>query len=116
MKNPPNWKHILYVIGVIAFALGALDPLEGSVVVVIGSVLIALSAFLIGDRHRKLFFWACVAILFGVFFLFYFSSKGGFGGGSSLSWWWGLLIIPYPVAWLGVVTLLIVRTIRKKAS
>lgn len=99
--------------GVIALVLGALDPLEGSVVIALGSVLLTFTTYLIHDRHRKWFLWASILILFGVFFLFYFSTLGGFGGSSSLSWWWGLLILPYPIAWLGSVVLLLVRSLKR---
>jgi hypothetical protein len=51
-------------------------------------------------------------IVIGVTFLFYFSSLGGFGGTSTLSWWWGLLILPFPIGWLTIITVLIRRAIK----
>ena len=112
MKAKTNWKRIIYTIGVIALIIGALDPLEGSVVIAIGCSLIALSTYLTKDRHWKLFLASMLIIMIGVFFLFYFSSLGGFGGTSSLSWWWGILILPYPLGWLMTIILLIVRGIK----
>ena len=50
-------------------------------------------------------------MVFGVIFLFYLSSLGGF---PPLSWWWGILILPYPIGWLMLVTTLIVRAINPK--
>ncbi len=112
MKEKKTWQRIIYVIGVIALIFGALDPLEGSVIVVAGSILLALSTYLTKDRHWKLFLVAVIMIIIGVFFLFYLSSLGGFGGTSSLSWWWGTFILPYPLGWLMSIILLIVRAVK----
>lgn len=107
-------SRILYITGIVAIIAGALDPLEGSVIIVGGSALISLSAYLVKDRHRNIFLAAFLLILLGVFFLFWLSSRGGFGGNSSLSWWWGLLIIPYPVGWVITVIIIAARAFRKK--
>lgn len=115
MKNKINWIRIIYIIGIVSLIIGILDPLEGSVIIVVGSGLLALSTYLTNDRNRKIFLTAFIMIIIGVYFLFYLSSLGGFGGKSSLSWWWGTLVLPYPIGWIIVITLLIVRAIRKKA-
>lgn len=113
MKRKTNWKSIIYVIGVIALIIGAIDPLEGSVIIVAGSLLIALSTYLRKDRHWKIFLASAIMIIIGVIFLFYLSSLGGFGGTSTLSWWWGTLILPYPIGWLMSIVLLVVRKVKK---
>jgi hypothetical protein len=113
MKRKTKWTRILFIIGVVALSIGAIDPLEGSVVITAGSLLIALSAYFKRDRHWKWFLAFFIAIVVGVFALFYLSSLGGFGGESDLSWWWGLCIIPYPLAWLASIILLIVRAFKK---
>jgi len=113
MKEKINWTRIIYIIGVIALIIGAIDPMEGSVVIAGGSILVAFSTYLKHDRHWKLFLALSVFIVFGVFFLFYLSSLGGFGGRSKLSWWWGTLILPYPLAWLTTLVLLIIRAFKK---
>lgn len=102
----------MYIIGVIALIIGAIDPLEGSVVIAAGSFLIALSTYLTKDRHWKIFMVLMIMIFIGVFFMFYFSSLGGFGGTSTLSWWWGTLILPYPIGWLISIILLIFRAVK----
>lgn len=112
MKGQTKWKRIIYIIGVIALIIGALDPLEGSVVIAFGGSLIALSTYVTKDRHWKIFLTSVIMILIGVFFLFYLSSLGGFGGTSSLSWWWGILILPYPLGWLMSIILLIIRAVK----
>jgi hypothetical protein len=113
MKEKIKWTRVIYIIGVIALIIGAIDPLEGSLVISAGSALVALSTYLSHDRHWKVFILSLLMILIGVVFLFYLSSLGGFGGKSMLSWWWGILIIPYPLGWLLTIILLIVRAVKK---
>ena len=108
-----KWIRITYIIGIIALIAGAIDPLEGSVIIAVGSALIALSTHLAHDRNRRIFLITSIMIITGVCFMFYFSSLGGFGGASTLSWWWCLLILPYPIGWLITVILLIIKAIKK---
>jgi len=112
MKEKVNWLHAMYVFGIIALIIGAFDPLERSVVIVIGSVLIGLSTFLSRDRHWKIFFVSTILIIPGVIAMLYISSIGGFGGKSTLSRWWGILILPYPIGWLISIITLIVRVLK----
>ncbi|MEI6765981.1 MAG: hypothetical protein WCM76_10090 [Bacteroidota bacterium] len=116
MKAKPMWMRITYIISVVVFLLGTLDPMEGSVLIAAGSILMAVITALAHDRHRKLFMTSMIMIVIGVFFLFYFSSLGGFGGTSDLSWWWALLILPYPLGWLLTIVTLIVRLFKKRPS
>jgi hypothetical protein len=114
MKEKTKWTRVIYILGVVALIIGALDPLEGSIVILAGSILIALSTYLTHDLQWKTFLLLFIMILIGVSFLFYLSSLGGFGGNSALSWWWGTLILPYPIAWLIFIILLIIRAVKKK--
>jgi len=116
MKASIKWKRYIYVIGVIALIIGAIDPLEGSFFILAGSALIALSAYLTHDRHKNIFFFSAFLIAMGVFSLFYLSSLGGFGGKSTLSWWWGCLILPYPIGWFTIVIMLIKRLFNKSTQ
>ncbi len=109
MKEKIVWTRIIYIIGGIALIIGALDPMEGSVVIVAGSAALAFSTFLTKDRQFKMFLTTAIMIIVGVSSLFYLSSLGGFGGTATLSWWWGLLILPYPIGWLINIVLLIIR-------
>jgi hypothetical protein len=111
MKKKTNWTKIIYIIGIFALILGVIDAMEGSVVILAGCFLIALSTFLTRDRYWKIFIISAIMIAVGVFFLFYLSSLGGFGGTSKLSIWWGLLIVPYPIGWLLSISLLIAQAI-----
>lgn len=114
MKEKTNWIQIIFIIGVIGLIAGALDPMEGSVVIGIGSILVAVASFLKNDRHKNYFILYSVLILVGVFFLFFWSNLGGFGGTSEYSIWWGLTIITYPLGWIASIVLLIIRTIQNK--
>ena len=114
MNDKRKWIRIIYILGIISLIAGALDPLEGSVIIAVGSALIALSTRLAHDRNRRIFLITSIMIITGVCFMFYFSSLGGFGGTSTLSWWWATLIIPYPIGWLINIILLIVRAVNRK--
>lgn len=112
MKKKISWIRIMFIVGIVALVIGAIDPLEGSVVIVAGIALVSGAAYLGNDRHQKFFLASLMMILAGVFFLFYFSWKGGFGGSSSISWWWGILILPYPAGWLMAMITLIVKAVK----
>ncbi len=96
------WTRIMVVVGSIGLLAGALDPLEGSVVILVGSGLLALGTFLgQGDsrlvRYRALVF---ILIALGVGAMWGLTAIGGFGGNSGHSMWWGVLILPYLIGWL----------------
>jgi hypothetical protein len=107
-----DWKHAIYIFGIIALIIGAMDPLESSVLVVLGSSMLGLSTYLKRDRHWKAFLISTLLIFTGVICMFYLSSLGGFGGKTTLSLWWGLLILPYPIGWLLSISLLIIRAVK----
>jgi purine-cytosine permease-like protein len=96
------WSRILKVVGSIAMLLGTLDPLEGSLLILPGSGLVALAMYLGGRQRRAVLYWvwAFILIAVGVGAMFALSAVGGIGGGSGHSMWWGILILPYPVGWL----------------
>jgi hypothetical protein len=87
-------------IGLVAMAVGMLDPLEGSPVVVAGTGAAAVGAWFDGSGRRKVIYWSFALVAFGVAALWRLSALGGFGGTSGRSVWWGLTIVPYPVGWL----------------
>lgn len=96
------WSRILIVIGGIAMMLGTLDPLEGSMLILPGSGLVALGTYL-GKRERGRFrywVWVFIMIAAGVGAMFALSAVGGIGGKSGHSMWWGILVLPYPIDWV----------------
>ncbi len=109
-----TWYPKLFITGIVFVILGVLDPMEGSIVILMGSLLIAISSYLMQNKFWKLFTISFLLILVGVFFLFFFSSLGGIGGNSRLSMWWGMLILPYPLGWIMSIVLIIVNRIHQK--
>ena len=92
------WSRILIMVGSVAMLVGALDPMEGSVVILPGSGLVALGTFLRADERRWIAYRVLVFILIaiGVGALWGLPS---FGGNSGRSMWWGVLILPYLIGW-----------------
>lgn len=83
-------------------AVGSVDPLEGSVLILPGSGLIALGMYLGGNDRRTVRYWTLSFILIavGVAAMFALSAVGGIGGQNGQSMWWGLTMLPYPAGWL----------------
>ena len=95
------WSRTLFTVGGIAMLVGAIDPLEGSLLILPGSGLVALGTFL-GQGERRLIayrVWVFVLIAIGVGALWGLSMVGGIGGSSGHSAWWGVLILPYAIGW-----------------
>lgn len=111
MNKRKLWSRILYIIGLIAMIIGAVDPLEGSLIILPGSGLVALGAALFKSRHRTFVYCAFGLTAIGVAALFVISSFGGVGGETGRSNWWLLTCLPYPVGWImslvGAVRMLI---------
>ena len=101
MNTRDLWSKILTVVGGLAMVVGAIDPLEGSVLILPGSGLMALGAYL-GQAERRLVaykVWAFVLVAMGVGAMWGLSVAGGFGGTSGRSNGWGLLMLPYLIGW-----------------
>jgi hypothetical protein len=100
MNKVTGWSRALIVVGVAGMLIGAIDPLEGSVIILPGSALVALGAFLGKSRYRVLFYWSLILVAVGVVELGLLSSLGGIGGSRVHSIWWALVVLPYPVGWI----------------
>jgi hypothetical protein len=94
------WSRILIVVGFAGMLIGAIDPLEGSIIILPGSALVSLGAFLGKSRYRVVFYWSLILVAVGVVELGVLSSLGGIGGSRTHSIWWGLVVLPYPVGWI----------------
>jgi hypothetical protein len=96
------WSNILIIVGGIGMVVGAIDPMEGSLLILPCSGLFALGTYL-GQAERRLVTYrvtVLILIAIGVAALWGLSAVGGFGGTSRYSIWWGLLILPYVIGWL----------------
>lgn len=108
------WSRILKVVGGIAMMVGALDPMEGSLLILPGSGLVALGMHLGGKDRQTVRYWTWVFILIaaGVTAMFGLSAVGGIGGGSGHSMWWGILMLPYPIGWLMALLGAVISSLR----
>ena len=123
MQAHSVWTRALYPLGLAAMLVGTIDPLEGSLLIVIGIGLIALDAYLALSRYKALFAWSFALVVCGVAAMWGLSSVGGFRlrvEGPGLGPWWGLFVLPYPVGWVlsvvGVVRTLVDHRRRNSAA
>ena len=93
------WQALV-IVGLVAMLLGAFDPLEGSLLILPGSGLVALGELLGKTPQRWILGGAFSLVAVGVGVLFELSAVGGVGGASGHSMWWLLTVLPYPVGWL----------------
>ena len=101
MRDLQRWSRLVSLLGGITLVAGSFDPLEGSVLILPGSALLALGSYL-GRRGRRIVAyrtWSFILVALGVGSLFLLSAIGGVGGTSGRSAWWALLILPYLVGW-----------------
>ena len=93
--------RFLLISGYIVMLVGAIDPMEGSLLILPGSGLVALATYLDDEERNMIIYrlWMFILILIGVGALFGFSLLGGIGGESAYSGWWALLLLPYPIGW-----------------
>jgi hypothetical protein len=95
-----RWFRPLVIAGLAIMLFGVVDPLEGSIVIAVGSVLVAMETprreSVVGGRV-----WlACLMVVAGVAALWIMSDFGGVGGSTGRSMWWLLVVVPYPVGWI----------------
>jgi len=100
MSAVPWWHYVLLVLGTLCMLLGAVDPLEGSVIILPGVAMVALEAFLGGSRFARLLARAAALVGLGIAVLFGLSAFGGVGGATGLPVWTALFLLPYPVGWV----------------
>src|SRR5687767_2433120 len=95
-----TWSRRLVIAGLTAMVIGALDPLEGTFVIWLASVLVVTGVMLSHGRYRNMLYGAFLLITAGVLSLWTMSAIGGIGGNTGRSVWWALILIPYPAGWL----------------
>ena len=100
MPTRRKWCRVLVVVGLLAILIGAIDPLEGSLVILPGAGLLAFAGWLGSNRHRRWLYAAFAAVALGVGVMFAMSAMGGIGGTTGRSMWWALLLLPYPAGWI----------------
>ena len=100
MPIPHRWFRPLVIAGLTSMLLGAIDPLEGSIVIAVGSVQVALGTPRGESRVGGRVWLAGLMIIVGVAALWIMSDFGGVGGSTGRSMWWLLVVAPYPVGWI----------------
>lgn len=118
MTKARTWSRVLAVVGLAGLLIGAIDPLEGSPIIVMGSGVASLAAIVAKTRQRRLVVWSFALVVAGVGAMWALSAVGGFGGNTGRSMWWGLLALPYAAGWIvGLVgaILTIVELLRRPA-
>jgi hypothetical protein len=101
MKTNYAWQQWMTAAGYAAMLVGALDPMEGSLLILPGAALVALGTFL-DKRERprgRSRLAAFILIALGVGSLWGLSQLGGFGCNSGRSLWWGTPILLYLAGW-----------------
>lgn len=100
MNRNSRWPHILVLLGLVGMVLGALDPLEGAVLILPATGLVTLGTYLTRSRHTRGLTWAFLLVAIGVAAMVALSAVGGIGGNTGRSMWWSILLVPYPVGWI----------------
>jgi hypothetical protein len=102
MNTRNLWSQILVIVGGIGMVVGAVDPLEGSLLILPGSGLLALGTYLGRAERRAIAYkvWAFVLIAIGFGGMWGLTAIGGIGGSTGRSLWWGLLaFLPFLIGW-----------------
>jgi hypothetical protein len=101
MNTRSLWSRIFVIAGYVAMVVGAIDPMEGSLLILPGSGMVALGTFISQSERRLIAYrvWVFILIAIGGGVLWGLNEVGGFGGSSGRSMWWAVLILPYPIAW-----------------
>jgi hypothetical protein len=94
------WSRVLVIVGLLGMLIGAIDPLEGSLIIAPGTGMVALGTFLSRSRYRVLVCWAFCLVAAGASAMFVLSALGGIGSDSGRSMFWLLVVLPYPVGWI----------------
>jgi hypothetical protein len=106
------WSRRLWVVGVVLMFAGLVDPLEGSIVIALGTGCVALAARLGHSAQRRWAYGGLLLVVLGVGAMWALSAVGGVGGSGGQPWWWGLPMVLYPVGW--VVSLVAVVRMRRE--
>ena len=101
----PERTALFLKIGIALVLLGSIDHVEGSMVINLGSIVIAICSWIQNNRWKWWSLAATVLITIGVFSLWTISSFGGFD--PEIEWWWLLAILPYPAGWLGTLIIFV---------
>lgn len=121
MKSNLRWLGWVEFIGVFIMYMGILIPLEGksltdgSLILLMGSILITLVAYLKVKLNRQGLLIGLILMLFGVAYLFMLSSYPA-STASENGYLWYLPGLTYPMGWLLTVVILSMRVLKKRPT
>ncbi len=113
MNVTKHWMGWVEFLGVLAFFLGAMDPLEGCTVILFGSALVALIAYLKKRKYYKGYMAASLMIAFGAAYMIFIPLLPG-GNPIDRYHWLLAPAIVYPAGWIWMVILLSIRVYRNR--
>lgn len=87
-----SWWRWFLILGLVGTVLGAIDPLEGSLLILPSTGLAALGAYLGQRQRRVLLYRAFGLVVIGVGVMLGLTAIGGVGGSTGRSLWWALLL------------------------
>lgn len=118
MERRSRRERALALVGSVAFVIGTLDPLEGSVLILAGAVLLAIAEGAGRRQESSIVFWSWTVglLIVGVGALWGLSALGGVGGHTGRSYWWLLVCLPYPLGSLMSLGGVVVRVRRAFAD
>jgi len=101
MTAREKWIQVLTIAGGLAVLVGGVDPLEGAILVLTGTALLAAAAMVapcdgVVRRARAV---NLALTLVGFAAIWGMSAVGGVGGSTGHSFWWALLGLPLMAGW-----------------
>ena len=103
MRVVSGRHRAMMIVGAVALAVGALDPLEGSLILLPACVLVALAARWAGSRYERLSNVGLAVFFVGFVAMWAITAIGGVGGSTGRSAWWALPAVLVVPGWLLVV-------------
>lgn len=100
-----GWNRVLVIVGIVGLLVGAIDPLEGSLLILPASVLLTIGVHRANGelRTRRLVVIGLALIGVGFTAMWIITALGGVGGSTDRSAWWALLALPIVPGWLPCV-------------
>ncbi len=97
--------RVFVVVGVIGLLVGAIDPLEGSLLILPSAILLTVGVRrATGGLASRLATVGLVSIALGFTAMWVMTAIGGVGGSTGRSAWWALLALPMLPGWILSVT------------
>ena len=114
MQENRNLQTAFYV-GLFLSMIGVLFPLWGAPLVVAGSGILMVTTRRYGDPHARWYRVCFLMSVLGVISLWTRSAISGLDAEAALADGWGMLVLPYPLGWFGILILVFIRLFIRRA-